>query len=171
MTHRADLCRAFKMLHLIGVPVLSLSHPFQAVHSEGPHSCYQTPSGCLVPLVTVWSNLGATVTKEDCVQGWQLPLTPVLREPAPNANEMQDTVGVGKKQRAKDRSNSLQVTGEEVLLVDLYRSLSNSLKLSSYVLEVNADKLQHFHILGPVILNSSLSWAPMSLVAALTSFL
>ena len=84
---------------------------------------------------------------------------------------MQDTVGVGKKQRAKDRSNSLQLTGEEVLLVDLYRSLSNSLKLSSYVLEVNADKLQHFHILGPVILNSSLSWAPMSLVAALTSFL
>ena len=82
-----------------------------------------------------------------------------------------DTVGVGKKQRAKDRSNSLQLTGEEVLLVDLRRSLSNSLKLSSYVLEVNADKVQHFHILRPIILNSSLSWAPMSLVAALTSFL
>lgn len=61
--------QAFKMLHLIGVPVLSLSHPFQAVHSEGPHSCYQTPSGCLVPLVTVRSNHGATVTKENCVQG------------------------------------------------------------------------------------------------------
>lgn len=80
-------------------------------------------------------------------------------------------MGVGKKQRDKDRSNSLQLTGEEVLLVDLHRSLSNSLKLSSYVLELNADKLQHFHILRPVILNSSLSWAPMSLVAALTSFL
>lgn len=91
--------------------------------------------------------------------------------PAPNANETGDTVGVGKKQRTKDRSNSLQLTEEEVLLADLHSSLNNSLTLSSYVLEVNAHKLQCFHIVRPVILNSSLSWAPMSLVAALTSFL
>lgn len=104
-------------------------------------------------------SLTRTVSKED------FPLTSVLRGPAHYANEIQDTVGMGKKQRAKDRSNSLQLTGEEVLLVHLHRSLSNSLKLSSHVLEV------HFHILRPVILNGSLSWAPMSLVAALTSFL
>lgn len=78
---------------------------------------------------------------------------------------------VGKKQRTKDRPNSLQLTGEEVLLVDLHSSLNNSLKLSSCVLEVNTHKLQSFHLVKPVILNSSLSWAPMSLVAALTSFL
>lgn len=150
--------QAFKML------------PIPPLHSQEPRSCHQTPSGCLVPLLTVQSNLGATVTNWDCIQGTQSPLTPVFQGPAPNANEIQDTMGAGKKQRAKDRSNSLQLTGEEVLLVDLHRSLSNSLKLSC-VLEVNADKLQCFHILRPVILNSSLIWAPMSLVAALTSFL
>lgn len=74
VAHRADLCRAFKMLHFIRSPVLSLSHPFQVAHSQEPHSCYQTPSGCLVPLVTVQSNLGATVTNQDWVQGRQFPL-------------------------------------------------------------------------------------------------
>lgn len=77
--------------------------------------------------------------------------------PAPNANEIQDNVGVGKKQGTKDRSNSLQLTAEEVLLTDLHSSLNNSQKLSSYVLEVNAHKLKSFHTVRPVILKSSLS--------------
>lgn len=91
--------------------------------------------------------------------------------PAPNANEIQDTVGVGKKQGTKTRLNSLQLTGEEVLLADLHSSLNNSQKLSSYILEINAHKLQSFHTGSLVKLNNSLSWAPMSLVATLTSFL
>lgn len=94
-----------------------------------------------------------------------------FRGPAPNANEIQDTVGVGKKQRTKDRSNSLQLTSEEVLLADDHSSLSNALKLSFCVLKENTHKLQSFHLVRPVILNSSLGWASMSLVAILTSFL
>lgn len=86
--HKVDLWRAFQVPHLVRAPVLALRHPFHAVHSQEPRSCYQTLPVCLVPLVTAQSSPGATVTNQDCAWGRQFPLTPVLQQPTFNANEI-----------------------------------------------------------------------------------
>lgn len=170
MAHRADLCRAFKMLHLIRALVLSLSHPFQAVPSQKPHRCYGTPSGCLVPqwlsnAVLVQQSLTGTVSREDNSL-WLLYF------------KAQHLVPIQYKTQCEwGRSRELKT--DLIRYSSLRKKCCWLISVRVWaihwscppVLEVNADKLQHFHILRPVILNSSLSWAPMPLVAALTSFL
>lgn len=66
--HKVDLWRAFQVPHLVRAPVLTLPHPFHAVHSQEPCSCYQILSAFLVPLVNAQSSPGATVTNQDCAK-------------------------------------------------------------------------------------------------------
>lgn len=74
VAQRMDLWRTFKKIYLKRSVFFPLSHPFQAMHSHELHSCYQTLSGCLVPLVTVLSNLGATVTNQDLYPRKTIPI-------------------------------------------------------------------------------------------------